>query len=101
MANAIITMKKWFLLALAMLSIAFEGLQAQTTGSCGTGLTWTFQPESGSLYISGNGAMNDRVSSWNDIRSAVTSVTMDSGIKVVGIGAFNNFVNLASVSLPL
>lgn len=64
---------------------------------------WDWALNSGALRISGSGAMPDFAASsppWSDNASAITSVTIDSGITSVGMTAFAGFINLTGVTLP-
>ncbi|MBR3836235.1 MAG: leucine-rich repeat protein [Clostridia bacterium] len=69
-----------------------------TSGNCGENATWVFDGTSGTLSISGTGAISD-YSGWNDIASAVTYVEIGNGITAVGEGAFNGFTALKEVYL--
>lgn len=92
-------MKHWTLVLFAVLSISWGSATAQTTGDCGKGLSWTFSSNDGKLYITGKGTMYDYVTSWNGIRSSVTSIVMSSGVQNIGDVAFKDFVNLRSITL--
>lgn len=65
---------------------------------CGEDATWNFDTKSGTLTISGTGAISD-YSNWNDISSAVTYIEIGNGITTVGEGAFNGFTALKEVYL--
>lgn len=59
---------------------------------------------SGSLTISGNGAMKDYTSAskvpWYDFRSLITSVSVSEGVSHIGNYAFYGLDKAASISLP-
>ncbi len=68
------------------------------TNSCGENATWVFDEKSGTLTISGTGAISD-YSGWSDIASAVTYIEIGNGITAVGENAFNGFSELKEVYL--
>ena len=60
-----------------------------TTGSCGASMSWSFDPATGKLTISGSGAMDDCTEQpWGDWTSQITSVAFGSEIRSVGKLAF-------------
>ena len=63
---------------------------------CGENATWVFDETSGTLKVTGTGAISD-YSGWNDIANAVTYVEIGNGITAVGEGAFNGFTALKEV----
>lgn len=68
------------------------------TNMCGENATWVFDETSGTLTISGTGAVSD-YSGWNEIASAVTYIEIGNGITTVGECAFNGFTALKEVYL--
>jgi len=80
-----------------LLSPFFSFAQGGTTGP----LTWQLQGNT--LTISGNGAMPDYSTSgspWYSYRLSIHTVIMEDGITVIGINAFRQHNNLASVTIP-
>ena len=82
-----------------------EGLQmeAENSGNCGDSVRWNFNPSSGELVISGNGAMSNYTfpgdpKPWD--RLGVTSLKIEEGVTEIGTYAFYYCVNLAKISLP-
>ena len=83
-----------------------EGMQmdAENSGNCGDSVRWDFNPSSGELVISGNGAMNDynlphgNPSPWK--KADVKTVLIEEGVTEIGTYAFYYCVNLAKISLP-
>lgn len=73
---------------------------------CGKNATWAFDSGSGTLTISGTGAMYDKYDyldnqfPWESIKSSVTSVVISNGITCIGCEAFSGFSNLTSVVIP-
>ena len=85
---------------------AFESLGSQSiqTGSCGDNVTWTLDPNTGLLTISGTGATYDYDYLYNpspfDEKTNITSAVFSTGITRVGSWLLNDCVNLTSVSIP-
>ena len=85
---------------------------AATSGNCGaTGhesdVTWSFDESSGTLTISGTGAMADYVSAsadgnhipWGAYKDNVKSIVVKSGVTRVGSRSFDSFSNLDNVTI--
>jgi len=71
------------------------------SGTCGENLTWSFDPVTGGLTISGTGAMEfDGSSPWGQYDSNIVSVTMEDGITSIADSAFYGCLSLASVVIP-
>ena len=74
------------------------------SGSCGTNATWTFS--SGTLTISGTGAMadygydNENRAPWYSYASSIKKAVIQNGITRIGSCAFDQCTNLADVSIP-
>ena len=88
-------MKKTILALLTALILIFLCLSAalpaaaETSGSCGEGLTWTL--EGGVLTVSGNGEMEDytqKLSPWYDSRAEITRIVLENGVTSIGEKAF-------------
>ena len=95
MRNIFITI----LLALA----ASANLLAQTSGTCGTNLTWTYSSQT--LTISGYGDMtnysvNGSDAPWEIFSLSIRQVILPDGITSIGTGAFANFAYLSSITIP-
>lgn len=75
---------------------------ADSSGSCGTNVTYTYSESTHTLTISGNGAMADYANAdaqpWKDYRSNITSVVIESGVTLIAKNAFNKCSNLATVT---
>lgn len=75
---------------------------AETSGSCGAGLTWSFAD--GRLTISGSGDMTDYTEDalppWYSYRDRILWLTLPDGLTSVGDLAFYDCVNLTAVSIP-
>ena len=82
---------------------AVSGAWADASGSCGTAVTWSYVESTQTLTISGTGAMTDynlNNQPWKDLKSQITTVTIESGVTSIGDYAFYNCTNLASVTIP-
>ena len=73
-------------------------------GTCGTGLNWTLDTDTGVLTISGSGAMKNYTSSskapWYSYKSSITSVTIPSSVTSIGQFAFSGCSVLKSITIP-
>ena len=86
-----------------MMLTAVSGAWADDSGSCGTAVTWSYVESTQTLTISGSGAMTDynlNNQPWKDLKSQITTVTIESGVTSIGDYAFYNCTNLASVTIP-
>lgn len=74
--------------------------ELQYSGSCGEGLTWTLNPETGVLTVSGTGAMEDYTEAsmpWSSHASRITSVVLEETVTTVGSYAFAGCTALETV----
>lgn len=74
-----------------------------SSGTCGNQLSWTLD-ESGTLTISGVGAMSDysedSPAPWSDRKEAIQTVKISDSVMTIGESAFEDCVNLTDVSIP-
>ena len=81
----------------------FESL-GSLTGSCGDSVTWSFDPATGTLTLSGTGAMYDYSTTqsqpWHPFRDSVVRVIIQSGVTQLGYGAFFRLEQMESVTIP-
>ena len=75
------------------------------SGKCGDNLTWEYNPSTGTLTITGSGAMYDYAGSytpWNSYKSSITSIVLPVGLENIGDYAFYGCDNaaLTSISIP-
>ena len=86
----------------AAAGLRFEALSL--SGSCGTNVTYTFDPYSGAMSITGTGAMTDYYhdvdTPWFGFREKITSVSISPGITCIGHNAFSGFTGLTTVAIP-
>ncbi len=102
------TMKRHPLTLFLALAASVGTLFAETySGTCGTNLTWTFDTESGTLTISGTGAMTNYTYSygkpttpWQNYLSSIKTVIIEDGVTSIGGMAFCACSSLTSVTIP-
>ena len=85
--------------------ICLDNVHAETyTGSCGDNVTYTFDPTTGTLSISGTGKMMNYFSAtnvpWYEYRESIKEVTISSGITSIGNDAFYGCTGLTSIVIP-
>lgn len=89
---------------LAMLMVALLvpssvfAVTAVETGSCGEGVTWTLDTESGELVISGTGPMSDGQICTDAY--AIKKLVIAEGVTSIGAEAFHCSYALESVEIP-
>ena len=87
-------------------------VSAADSGTCGSGVTWTFDSSTGKLTISGSGAMVSPPSStsktedyadtytYKKYKDEITEVEIGEGITSIGFCAFYQFPKLETVTIP-
>jgi len=93
------------LLALVLIAGMVPSVSAavEYSGSCGLDLSWTLDPVTGVLHITGTGPMVDysqNYEPWHKFNDKYTKVIVDYGCTHIGDWAFGFSENLQSVSLP-
>lgn len=76
---------------------------AEDLGSCGDGLTCSFDAATGTLTISGSGPMEDfewRSRPWDDYEDTLKTVSISDGVTSIGDRAFCGFEMLESINIP-
>ncbi len=95
-----------FLLIVTILSamLPLSALADVDSGYCGKNTTWTFNPSSGTLTISGQGKTDGYIwhsmimdRPWNAYLEDIVSVVVENGVTHIGDGAFYYFENLKNV----
>ncbi len=72
------------------------------SGSCGPEVRYDFDPNSGTLTISGTGRMYDYLSGegpWDSFKESVKSLIIEKNVTTIGGGAFGFFTSLESVTI--
>ena len=81
---------------------AVSGAWADESGSCGTGVTYSYVSSTQTLTISGSGAMADHSLEnplpWSSYKGDITSVVIGAGVTHIGMGAFDRCANLTTVT---
>lgn len=81
-----------------------EETDAEPSGTCGDSVNWAFSSDTGRLTIYGTGAMdstwNMEQASWYDLRAAIQTVEIQSGVTSIAPYAFQGCMNLTSISIP-
>jgi hypothetical protein len=74
------------------------------SGTCGIGVDYTFDEDTGTLTISGEGYMAHYLeadsSPWYDYREDITEVVIEDGVKSIGDNAFSGCTSLEDVTIP-
>jgi len=74
------------------------------SGQCGENAYWSFDEATGTLTISGEGAMNDYQvqdpAPWFDYYESIVRVVIESGITAIGSCAFNSYPVLQTIEIP-
>ncbi len=105
--NRLQTTMKQKLLTLFLALAASVGTLFAQSGTCGDNLTWTLS--SGTLTISGSGAMTDYTydaelnnvnTPWYSYRSSITSVDISYSVTSIGEYAFYECSTLTSITIP-
>lgn len=92
------------LLALLVGCAGMNCVQAQTSGSCGTNVTWSLNTSTGVLTISGSGAMTNFAGGgapwYTNYRTTIKEVKINSGVTTIGARSFEFCENLTKVTMP-
>jgi hypothetical protein len=101
--------KIWAKVLMTLLAVLTSvGAWADSSGSCGSGVTWSYDDGTKTLTISGTGAMDNYYKNghavntpWNDYRGKITTVVIEDGVTNIGDAAFYTYYTaLASVTIP-
>ncbi len=91
------------MMVLSIVPITTSAAPDPNSGVCGDNLTWSFDENTGTLTISGTGAMDDygyNNRPWEDFKDEIENVVINDGVTTVGIGAFELCVNVKSITIP-
>ena len=92
------------LLVFVMVLGMIPGVSAsEYKGSCGVGVNWVMNTDTGVLTIAGNGDIKNAEGTsapWASYRDSITSVVIGPGVTGIGAYAFFKCKNLTSVSIP-
>ena len=99
-------MKKLFTLLFTFLALTYAQAQESSTekNKCGDNLTWLFDEGTGTLTISGDGAMYDYqeydAQPWHNIRTSIKVIKFAGNPTSIGKYAFYDSEGLESVDIP-
>ena len=107
----LVTMIPSFSFADATGGAASGATSTAMSGNCGATandhVTWSFDKTSGTLTISGTGAMADYTVNdtgddrpWKDYAESITKVQISEGVTSLGNSAFRNFTALKETNIP-
>ncbi len=73
-------------------------------GICGAKSSWNFDPQSGELFLYGDGALNTLSSGnfqpWSPFKKAITSVMIADGLEILPSYTFEYLESLEKITLP-
>ena len=98
---SVITIVLFLLLFVGSAQIASADSET-VSGTCGDDLTWVLDDQ-GTLTIRGTGDMQSfgyHGAPWNIIRDSIVGVVLEDGVTDIGINAFVDCSNLATVTIP-
>ena len=77
-------------------------LKARRTGSCGDNLalTWTYDPETKTLTITGDGTLNSNYTFGLEAPLEMEQLIIAEGVTSIGANAFSNMSTLQTMQLP-
>ena len=102
----LITLFLALILVVGLIPASVLGVSADDaySGTCGENAVWSFDPDNGTLTISGVGAVIGQPYSysypWFDFSDSVRVIEICDGITEIGSCAFQQLENLTAVSLP-
>ena len=80
-----------------------KALWAVSSGTAGDNCTWTFDPATGTLTVSGSGRMTaytkDNRPPWYDLKNKIKKVVIENGVTYVGSWAFEGCTQLTEAIL--
>ena len=97
----------WLALCLALTLLPGTAIAAEVaSGECGAqggNVTWSLD-DAGTLTISGTGAMadysNTSITPWQEYKSSIKAIHIQSGVTGIGSWAFRDCANLTNVIIP-
>ena len=89
---------------IALLCLTVTSAKADSSGSCGTNVTYSYVESTHTLTISGTGDMEDYDNvidlPWYNDCSSIKSIVIGNGVTSIGKNAFNNCEFLESITIP-
>ena len=88
-------------ICLTVLLFAFPASAEISTGKCGEQVTWQFDEDTGTMTISGQGAMDTKeYPFWSEYSVTLKHLVIEEGITSINDRAFFSYTGLISVTLP-
>ncbi len=75
-------------------------LSSKEKGTCGENCTWELDKKSGTLTISGAGAMEENGVAWGEWKDKITRVEIEDGVTTISFYAFGGCKNLTDITIP-
>ena len=105
MNKRLISMLLVLALAAALLpQFTLAAAAAETSGTCGDDLTWSFDEAAGTLTVTGSGAMTDWSAGgsapWSAFAGSIRSVSLPEGLTSIGGYAFHGCGSLTGAEIP-
>ena len=89
------------LCAVPFSGVTFEANALEKTGKCGENVSYTYDPSTGEVVISGTGMMYDYYyDSPLSVNASIKSVAIEYGITSIGASAFSGCTGLTSITIP-
>ena len=84
-------------------SIISKAEETATSGTCGENVTWNFDESTGTLTISGTGAMinydyDNRP--WESYEDSIKTVVIEDGVTTIGDSAFEDCTGITNITIP-
>ena len=77
---------------------------AETSGTCGDNVTWSYNEETKTLTVSGTGDMKNysvlQAAPWRNYKSKITSLFIEEGVTSIGGYSFSRCSELSCVKIP-
>ena len=89
----------------AIFKFDYSGVQS-ASGKCGDNLIWTFYGDTGTLVISGTGAMYDydiaeeEYTPWNNFKTEIKKLIIEDGVTTIGNDAFVDCIGIKRIEIP-
>lgn len=99
-------MKRWItpialFILLSVLPLWASATEGSTTGTCGDHATWSYDAQSATLTISGQGAIRDNAQDeFTHLHGVIRTVVIEDGITSIGTNALHNLASAFEVVLP-
>ena len=99
-------MKRWItpialFILLSVLPLWASATEGSTTGTCGDNATWSYDAQSATLTISGQGAIRDNAQDeFTHLHGVIRTVVIEDGITSIGTNALHNLTWAYEIVIP-